>query len=996
MFDYWFLIYTFFFIIIIILRTHVNDVLFLVHFLGYCFVDFYLFIYFLFTAGGNSSPQGLGPEGGGPQPATMPAITASKQSSITTSGQRVVTCSGGKVWCEGNRGVSVQSLKAEGGKLQPSGNIQMKTPVPQDIVTAIVVSTKNPEKGYVGCLSGRITAFSPSSKTDLSWAAHSSKVTGLLLIEKASRTMLWSCSSDGFLKAWEGNGRGVSKSSGHRGEVVDLQHVPFSSGGGIIWSCGIDKTLRVWDKAGNAAAGAGSSRRPTQLKCSDPVNSLSVDFDQQVVWSADRSNIRAWSADTRNCVWCSKGGGTSICLTGDYVIALIDAGAHIAVWQRAITNEEGEIPPITVLSGYGTTNKLVSMVNDRVLLSNSQGMTCIIIENVKVDPQSEIVVEKETGESVGAIFKADSALVLERLEPGSAAERCGGVRFLGWQLVAVNSIPVTSVSDVRAAVRRQTTFTMQFKQQERSEGLVTPALRRIPSATVTVKRPSEPVGGLYNTTTGYAATPVQETHHQPSPRKKAERTSTGKTRTRPETTSVTSQSSRELIAVARRITSSAASEHELPSILEQFIQQRDADFNKQLEDLRETFTFQLTEKDGQIASLEKQLQEQGSSHLGATVRSAVEGSLGKMVQELKPVIAETVEPILQQVLEASQRSNIGVRTESGIAPNIQQMNNTTTTTATAASITSTEPSPETVLSRLSITITRCCDALGSLYSLSGFPEWCPPSSFMSIDLLAESLLKSMHNLHSEVCRKEGVTNTPDLQAVHQAVGLLTSRMMNGNGSSVSPVQVQPQAPVSPISVLTDPQPQLRGSTPATPPRPRRHSHRGQEDKMIESHYSETDIRHSPSPLTHASLPIATDEDAQWSRLFEMRNRLQQWLQWKPQQLADRGAQAKRAALERGIEAVDQATEEWKSYHAGERSEHEKIWEEVKTGLGATSPHGNSTSESLHNGWQKLKQAEDAFTTTLEKLRQQFGDTHTLAASLRNKIGEVCIRTSWMN
>eukprot|EP01064_Diplonema_japonicum_P028160 TRINITY_DN4262_c1_g1_i1.p1 TRINITY_DN4262_c1_g1~~TRINITY_DN4262_c1_g1_i1.p1 ORF type:complete len:627 (+),score=85.72 TRINITY_DN4262_c1_g1_i1:39-1919(+) len=407
----------------------------------------------------------------------------------TPKGYKVVATDerGTKIWCEGD-GIGVNSFNVEKNRIVPFGTNQMRTPVPQDIVTCIVIADA-PERGFVGCLSGRVTSFNTGA-ADSSWAAHASKVMALRIIaDKPGKPVLWSCSTDGYLKIWEGN-KAVAKVAGHRGEVYDVAHVPFSSNAGVVWSCGFDKTIRVWEKYGAAADGEGSSRRPSLLKCSEAVTMLHVDTDQDVVWSCDKANIRAWSADTRNCVWCSVKGGTNLTLTTSHVAAVVDNNAYVAVWSRWITNKEHEIPPLTVFPTQDKCLRMVGVSNERLLITTGRGLSVYTVENTLVDPACEIVFDKQLNEIIGAVFRGDTQLILERVEPFSAAERCGAPKFLGWMLTHVNRIPVSTVSDVRAAVRKQVIFSFKFKQLR---GGLKPDKRPTPSHNTPECPPSTPV-----------------------------------------------------------------------------------------------------------------------------------------------------------------------------------------------------------------------------------------------------------------------------------------------------------------------------------------------------------------------------------------------------------------------------------------------------------------------------------------------------------------------
>ncbi|KAJ9470526.1 hypothetical protein DIPPA_18568 [Diplonema papillatum] len=450
------------------------------------------------------------------------AVRSVKVSSITTGGQKLCVRDGDKLYCESKAmGVTQHTVHdAKTGRINLTTNaFHPRSSVVGDVLTCICVDPGQ-EKGYVGYLSGRMTVFSADTSTDVSWPAHKSKVTQLLFLpsdKPGGKANLWSSSTDGFIKLWDGT-RAAAKGSGHRGDILDMVYVPFAAGGGVIWTGGADKSIRVWDRTGTAAAGTGSARRQTQLRCLESVCGLIPDEEQQVVWSCDKANLRAWSADTRNCVWTGMRGGVAFALCGQYVVALIDGGASIGVWDRTLDLEtETEIPPRTVFAVPDKgISKMLTFTPDSLLLPAAHGLTIIQLEEYAVDASVEIVIEKAIDESVGAIFRADKNLVLERVEPGSAAERCGGVRFLGRTLTHVNGTPVQTVGDVRASVRRQTSFSMKFapggNQQNGSAPVhlaVTPAIRRVPSINVTGMNGAAASHTNSNTNSNNLAAPAQ-------------------------------------------------------------------------------------------------------------------------------------------------------------------------------------------------------------------------------------------------------------------------------------------------------------------------------------------------------------------------------------------------------------------------------------------------------------------------------------------------------
>ena len=179
----------------------------------------------------------------------------------------------------------------------------------------------------------------------------------------------------------------------------------------------------MWDQAGNEASGTGSSRRPTKLKCSSPLKGLVADADCGVVWSCDASNVRAWSADTRACVWRSGRGASRVALCGDFVAALVDHNTHVALFLRQIGNGDDEAPPVALLPvNDKLAHSLVALSPVSLLVGSEKALTVWTLEREGVDVAKEILVEKTSDESVGAIFRADQQLDLERVEPGSAAE----------------------------------------------------------------------------------------------------------------------------------------------------------------------------------------------------------------------------------------------------------------------------------------------------------------------------------------------------------------------------------------------------------------------------------------------------------------------------------------------------------------------------------------------------------------------------------------------
>eukprot|EP01061_Rhynchopus_euleeides_P016580 TRINITY_DN2789_c0_g1_i2.p1 TRINITY_DN2789_c0_g1~~TRINITY_DN2789_c0_g1_i2.p1 ORF type:complete len:1294 (+),score=463.84 TRINITY_DN2789_c0_g1_i2:112-3882(+) len=931
-----------------------------------------------------------------------------KKSTVSTSHKQLSLCREGRVWGEG-KGSSVCCYKVTEEQVIRSGEFAVKSPVAQDAVTCVAVC-KTGDKGFVGLHSGRLSPFSPSSTTDCTFAAHSSRVTCICLIEKQSKTIVWSSSADGFIKIWEGS-KAVSKATGHRGEVTGVIHVPFASGGGIMWSYGIDKTIRVWDKGANAAAGSGSSRRAALLKCNEAVTGLVADEAQGVVWSSDKQHVKAWSADTRNCVWTGTRGGSCLTVCGEY-IATVSESTHVALWplQLPDCDDDTEFPPLAVLALPDKhASRLIPIGSSSLLAASDKALTLLAVNGLTVNPDKEILLEKTSDESVGAIFLGDSNLLLERVEPGSSAERCGAARFLGWQLVQVNHTPVSTVGDVRTAVRKQSRFIMTFQnveseQQTRHAPLVRrTSSRKVPAQDSSARTASAPPAapGLATAVHIPELHQLKQPHHgvrSPSPNslqppsvnsqplsptpKKAAPFSKGPKKVVKKAVRaapVESAAHRDLVEAAKDIAGTSADD-DLANALRRAVhnmQQRHQDTVRDLErkhaEQAEAYAAQLEERDSRLRDVEADGMDRLKHDLEDSFKKILDPSINQVLGTLRAI----KDPQVAAVVAAATAASVETAQQEAHAPSEQH---SPTTQANSSSNLGTSRHSVAMESLL----TRCGDALSSLCAVQNTREWAQPPEDCTAEERAEALLKGLRALHAELCHSKDTTGKEVMQ---QAVLLSAQTILSERGDRSF------EAVPSARSISHTMSPMRRSSAEHTTPmaaRSRSHisAERHAPPPLPESRGSVHDSASpSPSPINRDLVPAASvEEDAHWGRLFEVAATLHQWLEHKPEHLHDIALQVTRDAAEKGASAVDNAIQAFGEYLQTERRTYEGLMTELEEGFVPGSP-GEGTADQLREGWAQLEDAEERYKAMLEKMQRDYRDSKEIVAELQQKLSE---------
>ena len=572
----------------------------------------------------------------------------------------------------------------------------------------------------------------------------------------------------------------------------------------------------------------------------------------------------------------------------------------------------------------------------------------------------------------------------------------------------VNHTPVSTVADVRVNVRKQARFILTFQviDSERStaapEERHSPLIRRASSKRVKSNSISKAPSVASNTSSNYsaaaarasapppAAIPATATNIPEIGQLKHQNGHFGETRrsspsanshpASPVGTKKTPFSKapvkkvikkaptkvaaaevpayyKELADVARDIVGNHTVDDELPNAL-----------RRTVHDLQTRSAEVTVDNDRQLADLRMQIEERNEK-----IRELESDGVDRLKIDLEDTFKKILDPSINEVLTKMQ-SYQGKDSE---------------THSPEHSPPPMMPAPTTPPSlTLENLMTRCSDAVNALHTVQNLNLDWEYRCHGSAEEQAESLLHGLKMLHTGLCVSK---DTQGKEVMQQAVLLSAQTILSERGDR-SFEQVQTSA----RSLSHQPHSTRRLSsehtTPAqaTPvPLPRR-SVMHEERFIAPPELSEVDKNSpTPSPLTRNLVPLSPQEDAHYARLFELRGHLQNWLQQKPSQLHERTLHIERDASVRGAAAVQSGEDEFEDYLTGERKEYEDMMLEVEEGLADGHASGAGSIEPLRRMWQKLEETEDNLKDLLDKLQRDFSDAQAIAASIHQKLAEVC-------
>ena len=476
----------------------------------------------------------------------------------------------------------------------------------------------------------------------------------------------------------------------------------------------------------------------------------------------------------------------------------------------------------------------------------------------------------------------------------------------------------------------------------------------------------------------------------------------------------------ELVGVARELAGQpAAEEEDLPNLLRQFAVEKEeerAGLQRELENQRAMFALQLEEKDERVRQLEKDGAERLKIDMESSFKKILDPSIDEVLMTMRSALSQNspATPPAGAAIVAAGGAGAAAATAAAV-----EGSHDTSSSATAGTPLGLLPS-----STLDTHLTRCCDALAALTDVHNleWKEWTPPPvppPVASADAKASYLLGGLRGLHVELCSQNQTNIAHAVGAVLSAsTRNLQATASGAGGGGGGPNGVSP-APATPNSAAPSAQ---RATSPARAHSPKAHRLSGtsmsmpmpvmpvlplrrqgslsqEQERYLSDRRSaprETDIRQS-SFARGAAAGAASDgvvvvggtstEDARLEQLFDMRNRLQQFLELKPQQLHERAQQAKREAQEKGPQAVHKVVAELDEYHSGERRGYEGIMGELENEQGLSSPT-QTTLEPLRKGWRDLEGQEAKLLSTVQKLQREYTDTKAVAVAVRHKLEEV--------